>query len=102
LQLDGLSAEAPEFLDNGTAKFDLALELEASTGKACFFEYCTDLFKEETILKMERDFQGLLRRLIAEPAVPLSGIKAAAAITPPRAPSQGGVAEEQFSSPREG
>lgn len=102
LQLDGLSAEAPEFLDNGTAKFDLALELEASTGKACFFEYCTDLFKEETILKMERDFQGLLRRLIAEPAVPLSSIKAAAAITPQRARSQGGVADEQYSFPREG
>jgi hypothetical protein len=102
LQLHGLSAEAPEFLDNGTAKFDLALELEASTGKACFFEYCTDLFKEETILKMERDFQELLRRLIAEPRAPLSAIKAVSAITPRRVSGQGGVAEAQYSASRKG
>ncbi|MDP9160730.1 MAG: condensation domain-containing protein, partial [Acidobacteriota bacterium] len=34
LQFDGLVADRPEFIDNGTAKFDLALELEATTGKA--------------------------------------------------------------------
>jgi len=72
LQLHGLAAGTPEFLDNGTAKFDLALELESSTGKACFFEYCTDLFKEQTVIQMEKDFQDLLQGLIAEPDTRLS------------------------------
>ncbi|MDP9161115.1 MAG: condensation domain-containing protein, partial [Acidobacteriota bacterium] len=75
LQFDGLVADRPEFIDNGTAKFDLALELEATTGKACFFEYSTDLFKEETIIQMESDFQSLLRGLIAEPDRVLSEVK---------------------------
>jgi hypothetical protein len=81
LQLHGVSSAAPEFLDNGTAKFDLALELESSTGKACFIEYCTDLFKEHTIIQMENDFQNLLRELIAEPDARLSKLKVAAAIS---------------------
>ena len=81
LQLNGLTAGAPEFLDNGTAKFDLALELEIFTGKACFIEYCTDLFKEQTIIQMENDFQSLLRGLIAEPEVSLSQVKVAAEIS---------------------
>ena len=80
LQLHGVSSAAPEFLDNGTAKFDLALELESSTGKACFIEYCTDLFKEHTIIQMENDFQNLLRELIAEPDARLSKLKVAAEI----------------------
>jgi hypothetical protein len=75
LQLHGMNAEPPEFMDNGTAKFDLALELESSTGSACFFEYCTDLFREETIVQMEKDFQDLLRGLVAEPDVPVGTIK---------------------------
>jgi non-ribosomal peptide synthetase component F len=78
LQLEGVRAESPEFLDNGTAKFDLALELEASTGTACFFEYCTDLFKEETIVRMQREFLNTLQALVAEPDVPLSAVRMAA------------------------
>ncbi len=81
LQFDGVEAERPEFLDNRTAKFDLALEVEASTGKACFLEYCTDLFKEETIIHMEMDFLNLLGGLIAEPDAPLSTVNVVADIT---------------------
>ncbi len=71
LQLHGLVAGQPEFADNATAKFDLALELEATTGKACFLEYCTDLFEERTIIQMEQDYQNLLWDLMAHPDVPL-------------------------------
>jgi len=35
-------------------------------------EYCSDLFREPTILEMEEDFFGLLRGLIAQPDVALS------------------------------
>jgi Condensation domain len=64
LQLQGLVIHQPEFIDNGTAKFDLALEVEITTGKACFIEYCTDLFREQTIIQMEEDYQNLLSDLI--------------------------------------
>jgi hypothetical protein len=78
LQLHGLAADQPEFIDNGTAKFDLALELEATTGKACFLEYCTDLFEERTIVQMEKDYQNLLGDLITHPEAPLSEVSVAA------------------------
>ena len=55
LQLNGITASPAQYLDNGTAKFDLALELESATGRACYFEYATDLFKEATIVQMETD-----------------------------------------------
>jgi hypothetical protein len=81
LQLKGLVADQPEFTDNGTAKFDLALELEATTGKACFVEYCTDLFKEQTIVQMETGFQNLLRELITRPDGRLSDLRVVAEIS---------------------
>ena len=44
----------------------LALEIETSSGEACYFEYCTDFFKEQPIAKMVEDFQSILGGLIAE------------------------------------
>jgi hypothetical protein len=95
LQLHGLAAGTPEFLDNGTAKFDLAFELESLTGKGCFIEYCTDLFKEQTIIQMENDFQSLLRGLIAEPEAPLSHVEVAAKIRQALRPGPGGLPSYQ-------
>jgi non-ribosomal peptide synthetase component F len=74
--LKGLTITAPRFVDTGTAKFDLALELEAATGKGGFFEYSTDLFRESTIAQMAKDFEAILRALIAQPDVPLSDVPA--------------------------
>ena len=76
LRLNDLECGIPEFIDNGTAKFDLALELEASNGQACFLEYSSDLFKEETIIQMEQDFHSILRGLVADPDQPLGKIRA--------------------------
>jgi hypothetical protein len=75
-QLEGIAAEPSEYVDNGTSKFDLALEIESSTGRTCYFEYRTDLFREETILQMEQDYQALLQGLIAQPGVPISKLAA--------------------------
>ena len=74
LQLGGVVADPPTYVDTGTAKFDLALEIESSAGQACYFEYCSALFREETIVQMGRDFQSLLRELIADPETPINNL----------------------------
>lgn len=80
LQFEGVTANPAKYLDNGTAKFDLACEIESATGRACYFEYATDLFKVETIVAMESDLKTLLAALIVEPDTPLSALSAVIAI----------------------
>jgi hypothetical protein len=80
LELKGLTCERVQYKDNGTAKFDLALEIESSIGQACYFEYCVDLFKRETVVRMVEDFQQLLRGLMDQPDIPLSQVAAARTI----------------------
>lgn len=77
LQLNGILAGRAEYVDTGSAKFDLALEIESSTGEGCYFEYCTGLFREDTVLRMKRDYLDLLAALIAAPDMPLSELVAA-------------------------
>ena len=81
LELNGVSASQVEVLDNGTAKFDLALEIGAFAGGSSYFEYCTDLLKEEKIVQMASDFRALLGDLIAHPDVPLSQLRKVAEIS---------------------
>jgi len=76
LPLHGLEVSPPEWVDNGTSKFDLSLELVATGGAAGFFEYSTDLFKERTIAQMAIDFERVLRALVQHPDVPLSDLEA--------------------------
>jgi hypothetical protein len=80
LRLNGITASPARYLDNGTAKFDLALELESATGQACYFEYATDLFREATIAQMETDFLDLLAALVAQPDKNLNSIPAVVAV----------------------
>jgi condensation domain-containing protein len=72
LELKGLTVTRPKFIDTGTAKFDLALELEAATGQDGFFEYSTDLFDRSTIAQMAKDFDAVLMGVMAEPDRPIS------------------------------
>jgi hypothetical protein len=81
LQFNGVTATPAQYLDNGTAKFDLALELESATGRACYFEYATDLFKEQTVAQMEADYLNLLAALIAEADTNLGSVSAVTAIS---------------------
>jgi len=76
LKLDRVTAGPIELIDNGTSKFDLALEIGAFIGEASYFEYCTDLFEERTILQMEADFLTLLAELVAHPDTPASHLSA--------------------------
>jgi len=75
LPLHGLQVSPPEWIDNGTPKFDLSLELVATGGAAGFFEYSTDLFQQETIAQMAVDFERVLRGLVDHPDVPLSDLE---------------------------
>ncbi len=74
LTLNGIESGRAEYVDTQSAKFDLALEVESSTGEGSYFEYCTDLFREETILRMKESWQSLLKTLILSPDLPLSEV----------------------------
>src|SRR5664279_1371281 len=76
LQLSGISGTPAEIVDNGSSKFDLALEVESSAGQICQFEYCTDLFKPDTIHQMEKDFKSLLAALITQLETPMNEVQA--------------------------
>ncbi|MBI4781728.1 MAG: amino acid adenylation domain-containing protein [Oscillatoriophycideae cyanobacterium NC_groundwater_1537_Pr4_S-0.65um_50_18] len=62
-------------IDNQTAKFDLLLELtETPTGLAGFFEYSTDLFATETIVRMQEHWQALLEKIVTNPIQSLADL----------------------------
>jgi len=67
LQLPGIRATPADYLDNGTSKFNLSLEVETSVGEPSFFEYRTDLFRRSTIEHMRLDFEQLLRAVAEQP-----------------------------------
>jgi len=75
LPLHGLEVSPPEWIDNGTSKFDLSLELVATGGAPGFFEYSTDLFREDTIAHMAVDYERVLRALVEHPDVPLADLE---------------------------
>src|SRR5262249_54260454 len=59
-------------LHNGTAKFDLTLNLlEAPDGITGSFEYATDLFDEATVVRLAGHYQNLLREAVRDPDRPL-------------------------------
>lgn len=60
-------------LDGGTAKFDLSLDVyEGPDGPTCVFEYSTDLFDHDRIVRMAAHFQTLLEGIVANPHQPIS------------------------------
>ena len=81
LELDGITAGPVDVLDNGTSKFDLALEVGAFVEGTSYFEYCSDLFKPETVSQMATDFQNVLQNLIAQPNEAFSRLSAVAELT---------------------
>ncbi len=75
LELEGIAPSPVDVLDNGASKFDLALEIASFAGGASYFEYCSDLFRHDTIVRMSEDFQFLLRALIAHSEIPVRELK---------------------------
>jgi non-ribosomal peptide synthetase component F len=81
LKLAGLQVDPSEYIDSGTSKFDLALELVANPGtrgygSTGFWEYCSDLFAEATIRRMAGDYERILAGLIERPDEPLGTVPA--------------------------
>jgi non-ribosomal peptide synthetase component F/acyl carrier protein len=74
LKFSGLTL-TPLAVNNGTAKFDLTLDLsETSNGIDGFIEYNTDLFDGETIARMVGHLQTLLAGIVANPDRQLSDL----------------------------
>ncbi|BAY60048.1 amino acid adenylation domain-containing protein [Calothrix brevissima NIES-22] len=74
LEFSGLQL-TPLEIDNGTAKFDLTLDLaETPDGIKGWLEYNTDLFDAETIQRMAGHFQTLIAGIIANPEQQLSDL----------------------------
>src|SRR5207244_1253365 len=75
LELPGLAVEPKfEFIDTGTSKFDLALELAPDGSRDSFFEYNTDLFEPSTIVRIVGEFEQVLNELLRQPDVPLTSL----------------------------
>ena len=76
LELPGLVIEPrSEFIDTGTSKFDLALELAPDGSGDSFFEYNTDLFERATITRIVGEFEQALTELLRQPDVPLAALE---------------------------
>src|SRR5205823_7445314 len=74
LALPGLRLK-PLPLEGAAAKFDLTLELsETARGLEGVWEYSTDLFAAETIARLGRHFEYLLRGIAADPGRRLSAL----------------------------
>ncbi|MBE9103496.1 LLM class flavin-dependent oxidoreductase [Nostoc cf. edaphicum LEGE 07299] len=71
LELPGLTV-SPLAIDNGSAKFDLTLEITETPGKLFTnLEFNTDLFEATTIKRMAGHFQTLLKKIVAKPKLRL-------------------------------
>lgn len=79
LEIPGLSIEPMfEFVDTGTSKFDLALELALDGSSDSFWEYKTDLFEKATVVRFASEFEKVLSEALAQPDVPVSELPSVA------------------------
>lgn len=62
--------------DLGFAQFDLSFHvLEHTRGYLCRFEYCTDLFKADTVQRLTLNFQELLSSIVEDPTQKIATIR---------------------------
>ncbi|HEU5383401.1 MAG TPA: amino acid adenylation domain-containing protein [Ktedonobacteraceae bacterium] len=73
LKLSGLNV-IPINKTSKTAKYDLSLIMSAGKELTGVIEYSTDLFEEETIIRLVAHFQTLLEGIVASPNLPLSDL----------------------------
>ena len=68
IEMDGLSLHNYEAQEQETSKFDITMTLEETdTGFSVDINYCTELFREETIQRMFVHYQELLQSIVASP-----------------------------------
>lgn len=74
MEADGLTI-APLAFHNKVSKFDLTLETVENGGNLTFnFEYCTRLFKKETVERLAGHYVNILAQIIGDPKIRLSDI----------------------------
>jgi amino acid adenylation domain-containing protein len=75
LELPGLTLDLLQ-VDDGTSKFDIAISLfETKQGLMARWIYNTDLFKEETVARLARHYETLLRSIVADPGARLNKLQ---------------------------
>ena len=73
--MEGLQIEPWDF-ESKIAKYDLALDaLEVDDRLLFSFEYCIDLFKEETIERLAGHYTNILKAIIANPEIKLANLE---------------------------
>ncbi|WP_372390813.1 non-ribosomal peptide synthase/polyketide synthase [Xanthomonas sp. NCPPB 3582] len=71
LTLADLNVRILDF-DRGIAKYDLSLSIaEHEDGMRIDWEYCTDLFERDTIVRLAENFEVLLQAITAAPETPI-------------------------------
>ncbi len=71
-ELEGLTLSSVE-TGNKISKFDMSISvLEETTGDKIRFEYCTKLFKEQSIIRMAEGFVNLLEEIVERHTQPIS------------------------------
>lgn len=77
MEFAGLSLKPLE-IDSGASRFDLTLDLsDRPEGLAGWLEYKTILFNVQTIARMEKHFQTILSKVVAQPGLRLSELRKA-------------------------
>ncbi|MCG8611125.1 MAG: condensation domain-containing protein, partial [Pseudomonadales bacterium] len=75
LSLPGLSIQ-PRMIRRQSAKFDLTLIMSMEGNQfQCEFEYSTELYKAETIVRLNEYFLNILKEVLEQPDILLSAIK---------------------------
>ena len=71
-QLSGLDLTFPD-TPITSVKFDLTLRISERAGEfVCSWEYDTDLFKPETIIRMSESYHALLTQALSHPGEPVN------------------------------
>ena len=65
----------PLDFQNLQARYDIAVDVYLFEGKyRCDFEFNTDIYKEETVLQMQRHYLRLLEMVASAPATPIRSL----------------------------
>ena len=79
ITLEGLESETVRFNiaagEQAAAKFDLGLAMHESTaGLRCLFNYSTELFEHQTIVRVAEHLGNLLREIVSQPETDVSEV----------------------------
>jgi amino acid adenylation domain-containing protein len=75
-KMDGVEIKARTDFNFSTAKFDLTFNIDTIDNEyELYLEYCTDLFKEDTVIRLFEHFREVLAAIVNEPDCRLNDIK---------------------------